>query len=413
MLLSYDISPTMNHPENDRFEKDEKNTFESIHTQKQSVSISRRRFLMTSAVGAAGVGVLGSAQRAAAATGEHTLVIEGLDSEASFYSFGVGGNLEKSTANGAGINDSDTIYENGAYGRVTAGKDAYTFDGPLYSFNIVGSEKFRVTLDGEAAHVGRRPDFLLVIEGQGPNTQYSFSTGGNLSKSTAYGAGTNSDDEIFGYSAHGNVRGGKDAYTFDGGVYAFNYDSSRELRVLLNGATIDVENEFDHYLMIEGTGPRTSYTFSTSQYPFSTDTNGAKRNSDDTVSENTVHGFVSGGKDAYQFRGDLLAFDFDRSGGVEVTLDGKPARVGNRPDHLLEIEADEERCKYLFETEGSVYEIEGIDPEDEVSDRKANGYVEGSDRDVYGYDGDLYVINTDNYSATFRRDGEEIQPDPY
>ena len=61
---------------------------------RQSVGVTRRRFLATSAVGVAGLGALGSAGSAAAANDEHTLVIEGFGSPTS-YSFTVGDNLKK------------------------------------------------------------------------------------------------------------------------------------------------------------------------------------------------------------------------------------------------------------------------------------------------------------------------------
>lgn len=171
----------------------------------QPVSVSRRRFLTTSAIGIVGLGTIGTA---AAAPNEHTLVIGGTGIYTS-YSFTVGGNLRKSTADGAGIDSQDEVVGQSAHGAVTSGKDAYTFTGPLYSFDFDQSGALDVNLDGEAARVGQRLDHTLLIEGSGPRTTYSFATDGIIEKSDAYGASTSSEDRVNGYGAAGAVGGGR------------------------------------------------------------------------------------------------------------------------------------------------------------------------------------------------------------
>ena len=403
-------------------EKREGTLSNATHIEDGSNSTSRRRFLKTSAVGVAGLGTLGAVGHAAAATGEHTLIIEGIgDRTTTSYSFTVGSNLQKSTAGGARIDENqDWIDGQSGHGAVISETNAYTFDGPLYSFDFRGSDDIQVTLDGEPARVGDRPDHLLVIEGTGPTTSYSFTAGPTLEKSTAYGATADSLDQVIQQSAHGAVGRGKDAYTFDGDLHSFDFDRSGAVQVTLDGLPARVGQRPDHLLLIEGTGSNTPYTFSTSGEVRKSSAYGATIDGSDrlggTINDRSgrlVSGSVQSGKDAYGFDGTLQTFDFDADGSLRVTIDGKAAHVGNRPDHLLEIEANGERCKYIVETEGGIYEIDGIDPEDEVSERNAIGYVEGSDRDVYAYDGQLYAINADEFSATFRRDGEEFQPDPY
>jgi hypothetical protein len=202
--------------------------------------------------------------------GEHTLVIEGFDTYTA-YSFTVGDNLQKSTAEGASISSSDEIVGQSAHGSVDGGndsKDAYTFDGPLYAFNFDRSGEINVTLDGEAAHVGNRPDHVLSIEGFGSTTSYSFTAGDNLQKSTINGASVNSSDDIVARSVHGAVGGGKDTYTFDGPLYAFDFDRSGEINVTLDGKAAHVGNRPDHVLLIEGFGSSTHYSFTTSKFPF-------------------------------------------------------------------------------------------------------------------------------------------------
>ncbi|MGN8213152.1 pre-peptidase [Halococcus salifodinae] len=224
----------------------------------QSVDVTRRRFIATSAAGVAGLGALGSAGSAAAASGEHTLVIEGFDSQTS-YSFTVGNNLEKSTAEGATIDDNDEIIDQSAHGQVWEGKDAYTFDGPLYSFDFDRSGEINVTLDGEPARVGNRPDHTLVIEGFGPVTSYSFSTSGRAKHSDAYGATVNKAEKINDYGVTGAVQNGKDAFTYDGELLSFDFDRDGEVRVTIDGKAAHVGQRPDRTITVVAKGRYAEY----------------------------------------------------------------------------------------------------------------------------------------------------------
>lgn len=107
--------------------------------------------------------------------GEHMLVVEGFETNTT-YSFTVGNNLQKSTAEGASISSSDEIVGESAHGVVGGGrddKDVYTFDGPPHAFDFDRSGEINVTLDGEAAHVGNRLDHVLLIEGFGANPDFA------------------------------------------------------------------------------------------------------------------------------------------------------------------------------------------------------------------------------------------------
>ena len=270
---------------------------------RQSVGVTRRRFLATSAVGVAGLGALGSAGSAAAANDEHTLVIEGFGSPTS-YSFTVGDNLEKSTADGASINRNDEIIDRSAHGAVGGGKDAYTFDGELYSFDFDRAGEINVTLDGEPAHVGRRPDHTILIEGFGTNSPYSFSTSTFAVQSDAYDASWNESDNTSAYGAWGAVQAGKDAYTY---------------------------------------------------------------------------------------YGDLLSFDF--SGEVRVTIDGRAAHVGRRPDRTLTIVADDEYTPYEFNVSGAMREaLHTENGQDSMGAIGASGAVSGTGYDQYTFDGELTAL---------------------
>lgn len=271
------------------FSHDTKNAQTTDYNSSQTVDVTRRRFLATSAVGIVGLGAVGSA---AAAPDTHTLVIDGSGPVTS-YQFTVGGNLEKSTADGATINSGDEIVGRSAHGAVKDGKDAYTFTGPLYSFDFDDSNGLDVDLDGEAAHVGRRPDHTLVIEGFGEVVDYSFSTSdGRPEQSDAYGATINSGEKINDYGVEGAVYDGKDAFTYDGELLSFDFDEGGEIRVTVDGKAAHVGQLPDRTLTIVANGEYTEYEFTVENGTIREVINA--EDGQDSLNGNTFSGAVSG-----------------------------------------------------------------------------------------------------------------------
>ena len=258
---------------------------------------------------------------------------------------------------------------------------------------------------GAVGSAAAAPDtHTLVIEGTGPATTYSFTVGGNLQKSTANGAGINSSDEIVGQSAHGVVTRGKDAYTFTGPLYSFNFDESNEIDVELDGEAARVGQRPDHTLVIEGTGPATSYSFSTSRGVEKSTAYGAGKNDSDKINPYGVAGFVSGGKDAYTFDGELQAFDFDRSNAIDVKLDGRPARVGERPDQAMTLFTEREYwdAEYEVTVSGTIREVvfEGQSGRKQsVGEKTISGWVWGGAADKFTYDGEIESFTTNDPDA--------------
>ncbi len=290
-----------------------------------AVKTSRRRFLTAGAAGIAGLGTLGSAR---AAPDRHTLTIDGFGPSTT-YSFTVGGDLEKSTADGATIDRSDRIVDRSAHGAVGDGKDAYTFTGELSSFDFDGSGEINVLLDGEPAHVGNRPDHTLVIDGFGTTTPYSFVIGkGTASQSDACDASVNDSDRTTDFGTGGAVRSGTDAYVYDGF---------------------------------------------------------------------------------------LQSFDFDRTGEINVTIDGEAAHVGRRPDRTLTIAGDGEYTPYELSVSGSIRGIIEIDEEQAIVDSPTvSGAVSGDGRDTYTYDGDLTELTyPDDCSPVIHSNDEVVTRTDY
>lgn len=187
----------------------------------QSTNVKRRRFLAAGIAGVTGFGILGSTSNAAAA-GRHTLVIEGTGDRTN-YSFAVDGNLS-----GKGLTSEDDINGSYAHGAVAPGQDVYRFDGSLHAFTFSGAS-VAVKLDGDWAHVGQRPDYVLTITGTGSYASYAFDVSRNLQPHD----GITSEDDISGTHAEGAVRNGTDAYLFNGDLEAFSFEG--EIAVKQNG----------------------------------------------------------------------------------------------------------------------------------------------------------------------------------
>lgn len=272
----------------------------------QSIDVSRRKFLTASAVGIAGLGAVGSA---AAAPDEHTLVIDGSGPYTS-YQFTVGGNLEKSTTDGASINSGDEIVGRSAHGAVKGGKDTYTFTGPLHSFNFDGPNAINVELDGEPARVGERPDYTIVIEGFGEYTEYSFSSlEGAYMQSEAYGASFNEGERVNPYGAEGAVIGGKDAFTYDGELLSFDFEGG-EIRVTIDGKAAHVGQLPDRTLTIVGNGEYTEYEFS--------------------VDGGEIRGVIDAEESEDGFVGDKFTGVINRSESDRITYDNGVERTSTR-----------------------------------------------------------------------------------
>ena len=283
----------------------------------RSVDVSRRKFLAASAVGVTGLGAVGSA---AAAPDEHTLVIAGSGTKSN-YSFTVGGDLEKSTADGATIDGDATITGNSAHGLVGSGKDAYTFTGPLYSFDFDESSPIDVDLDGQAANVGQRPDHTIAIEGTGPEASYSFATDGTIESSDAYSGDKNPIDRINAHKAAGRVFGGTDAYTYYGDLIAFDLDGNAE--VTIDGEPARVGRRPDHrmLLFLEDPTQEAEYEITTGGLIDEVlhDDQSGDTGGDFTIGGNTIAGSISGASyDEFTFYGDIVSFDTDNPDALEA-----------------------------------------------------------------------------------------------
>ncbi|WP_435078867.1 S8 family serine peptidase [Halococcus sp. AFM35] len=231
----------------------------------------------------------------------------------------------------------------------------------------------------------------LRIDGTGSRTDYSFSVSGDLE-----GVSLTGEDDISGSTATGAVGSGRDSYRFTGELIAFSLDG--KANVTLDGEPALIDQYPDHALVIDGAGSRTDYSFTVSG-----DLEGASLTGEDSITGSSATGAVGGGHDSYGFSGELIAFDLD--GEANVTVDGRPARVGQRSDHALVIDGAGSRTEYSFSVSGDL-EGASLTKEDDISGSTATGAV-GGGQDSYGFTGDLRTLNLDG-NATVRLDGAVI-----
>jgi subtilisin family serine protease/beta-mannanase len=288
---------------------------------------------------------------------DHTLIIGGAGSRAD-YTFSVSGSIEPMRING-----HDTVGESSAEGYVGSGVDSYVFSGDLEAFSLDGEAN--VTLDGEPARVGQRPDHMLVIEGTGSRTDYTFSV-----SESAEPVQVNGHDTVGESSAEGFVGSGVDSYAFSGDLRTFSLDGDATAR--LDGTVIDPAQYGKTLLTIEGSGPRTDYAFSTSGGVEPVQVNGHE-----TVRASSAEGLVGSGVDSYEFSGTLTRFELTRDARVEL----------DRSAGTVSVTGTGSRADYAFSVSESIEPVQ-VNGHDTVGESSAEGFV-GSGSDTYQYTGEL------------------------
>jgi hypothetical protein len=338
-----------------------------------------------------------------------TLTIESPDGSRVGYEFAVGGDtLEKSDAYDASINPNDAISGSTATGYVSGGRDSYEFSGEVEYVERDGP--LELYIDGQQVD----PDGFLPRTVTISNRAYDDPAAYELSVTEALGPtdSVNSNDEISGTSADGQVNGGADTYRFAGEIDAFAYDGPVDLYV--DGEQVDPDAiGYDRSLSIVGSGPRVGYEFTVGgDLEKSTARNGSI-NSGDEISGSTATGYVTGGTDSYRFDGEVTDFTVEDSSAVTVYVDGEQVDLGGGNEtRILTLEsADGSRVEYEFTVGGDTLEKStaydaSINSEDTISDDGAAGVVYGG-RDSYEFSGDVTTLSADGDLLTYL-DGQRV-----
>jgi hypothetical protein len=226
------------------------------------------------------------------------------------------------------VNPNDEISGTSADGQVNGGADTYRFAGEIDAFAYDGPVDLYV--DGEQVDpnaIGY--DRSLSIVGSGPRVGYEFTVGGDLEKSTARNGSINSGDEISGSTATGYVTGGTDSYRFDGEVTDFTVEDSSAVTVYVDGEQVDLGggNETRILTLESADGSRVEYEFTVGGDTLEKSTAyDASINSEDTISDDGAAGVVYGGRDSYEFSGDVTTLSAD--GDLLTYLDGQRVTLG-------------------------------------------------------------------------------------
>lgn len=249
--------------------------------------------------------------------GGHELTIVG-DQGYAPYEFTVSGDLEHSDhADGATIDDNDTIEGSTATGQVNGGIDCYRFSGDVLKFTL--EEPATVRLDGQEVDpdsLGEDGSTVLTIVGDRGKAHYEFAVSGDLEHSEADDATIDDHDVVEGSTASGRVWGWKDSYRFTGEIETFELDAPAT--VYLDGQEVDpvtLGTSLPHSLVLEGGDPGdpTTYRFAVTgdlaKGPFAND--------DDVVDGTAVEGILIGGKDDFQFSGEVQQLVIDGHGSLK------------------------------------------------------------------------------------------------
>jgi hypothetical protein len=188
--------------------------------------------------------------------------------------------------------------------------------------------------------------------------------------------------------------------------------------------------EYDHTIVIDGTDGETNYGFrvdtttnGTAAAIEKSTTRGATTNPNDEIEERSdgeyvASGLVNGGLDAYDFNGDIAAFELTKtSGTVRVYLDGQevgPDSLGRtRPPKELRLQAAGERTTYEFTVSGDLQAAEKFDDDgtDGIDGSTGSGRVVGDGVDDFYFGGEIVDFSRDGPIRVFV-DGNEVDLAP-
>ncbi|WP_338727594.1 hypothetical protein [Haladaptatus sp. DJG-WS-42] len=314
--------------------------------------------------------------------GENILSINGVESPGE-YAFSVSGDLQKSDANGATIDDNDSLSGSTASGQVEGGIDSYTFTGEITDFSLSGGDP-TITVNGEAVNPDSFGDSVDTTESSSSTSDLSTEDAAETetdggSTSTESGSSSGSSDSSSGSSSSSSASSGE---TADDAA------TERETHTLAFAGTSD--------------GPTTYY------FNVSGEVAEAAESSlglDANVFGTTVEGAVGSATHAYKFTGEITTIAAEGPG--IILLDGERVHpheaIGKVPElpNLLVINGSlsDDVTGYRIAVDGELERSDALSTapedattwdrmEDTVSDGKAVGVVaEGVD--AYRFKGDV------------------------
>lgn len=347
---------------------------------------------------------------------EHVLTLEHPGSSAAQYEFAVEGDVARTTAHDASVNEADTADGGVARGTLGRGRDSYAYSGDLVRF--VADGDVDAYLDGEPVDLSTlvTEHTLMFAATGGPDAsgRFELAATGDLAAGDALGIeGTPAPT---GTTASGRVGPegtsyGPACYSYTGGLRRFTATS--DVVAYRDGRRVDLSTLVNrHSLTIEGTDEDlANYEFEVSANLQQTTAVGATLG-DDTVDGTEARGAVAGWRDSYEFTGELVRFTTD--GSPAVLLDGHRLDARDRVSvHTLTLVGDGEANRYNLAVEADLEHADAlgasVDPSDTIDGSWVNlalGTVTDG-RDSYTFTGDLKWVNVAD-SVGVILDGERI-----
>jgi hypothetical protein len=236
----------------------------------------------------------------------------------------------------------------------------------------------------------------LTVESVGDRNGVEFeaTVGGEVE----YGDEADRSDDISGDTVYGYVaNGGIDTYRFTGDLTDFSVTggSTGDVAVSVDGDPVSVAPS--RTLEVRSVGDRDWVEFEATvggelEY-------GDEADASDELSGDTVNGYVAnGGRDTFQFTGDLTDFSVvsGDTSDVDVLIDGEP--VSWQTSHTLEVRSvgDQYGVSYRATVGGRIEYGDEADASDELSGDTVDGYVADGGRDTFRFTGDLTDFSVTN-----------------
>jgi hypothetical protein len=255
---------------------------------------------------------------------------------------------------------------------------------------------------------------LTIISSSEGQASYRLVVGANLEQSNANDATVDDTDTVASNTALGQVgEGGRDTYTFEGGILAFEIEGDASL--LLNGQEISADQLPDNTITIASDGDESTYELAVSNELGKSDGMDATLDDNDDRSGTHASGQVDGGgRDSYGFSGEITSFEAD--GDPTVYLNGEEIDSDELPNNTLSITSTGGRASYQFMVGGDVEQSTTngatIDDNDAVSGTHASGQVDGGGRDSYSLSGGVISFEMDGEAIIYYND-EQMIPDQF
>ena len=257
-----------------------------------------------------------------------TLLVDGVGTTGGTrYEFTVSGAAEKSTVEGASIDDEDRIDSGNVTGSVAGWRDAFAFSGDLEELTVDGSA--RVYVDGERidpADYGDEQPHVLTLVGNGSDASYEISVDGTIDPV----AGDDAEQSATATSestVEGSISSGAQRFQFSGAVSDVTFLGG-SAHVYVDGDRIDPDAYGDQELLpnaivIDGTGTdgQTDYSFTIDGEVITSSYRDASIDPDDQIEGTAVSGTVDDEIDAYWFDGDIDDFRLAGTASVDVEYD--------------------------------------------------------------------------------------------